>query len=409
MRIRSSHVIAGTLVLIGGFFLVAYIRTSGATKLDGDSRDFLEEVSALRESGQGSSSHDGLIAGGGANTPGAAKIEVETTDFNMGVVDNTKPTTATMAVYNRGDAPLKILDIRTTCGCTQGQMTKNVTGENGKAETVIPPNAKMDMTITLDPFRVPGFHSRKVLTLMSSDPVTPSLEVAVEAQVLPEFTMEPESLELGTIQNGESTEARVVLREANATDLEVTEVRPGRNATRKSGPEDTDVDSGEIQYTLDLKERPQSEWADPERKEWEIVVKFAPDLPVGTFSDSFYILTNTKRVDRFAYRVSANVESFFSVTPTMLSVRNAVDPGSSQIATAVVSSETDFSLDDVEVTGEAFSVAVRDGDKPNTKFLDLGVRPDAGPGLKNESVSFTVRSGDKAVKHTMRAFASVTG
>ncbi|MCL4691176.1 MAG: hypothetical protein KJ060_01490, partial [Candidatus Hydrogenedentes bacterium] len=105
----------------------------------------------------------------------------------------------------------------------------------------------------------------------------------------------------------------------------------------------------------------------------------------------------------------ANVESFFSVTPTMLSVRNAVDPGSSQIATAVVSSETAFSLDDVEVTGEAFSVAVRDGDKPNTKFLDLGVRPDAGPGLKNESVSFTVRSGDKAVKHTMRAFASVTG
>ncbi len=409
MRIRSSHVIAGILVLIGGFFLVAYLRTSGATKLDGDSGDFLEEVSVLRESGRGSASQEGLLSGSKDGSPDSARIDVETNDFHLGLIDNTKPTTEKMAVYNRGTGPLKILDIRTTCGCTQGELPKNAKDEHGKPITVIPPNGKMDMSIVVDPFRIPGFHSRKTLTLISNDPLTPSLEVAVEADVRAEFSMEPEALELGAIENGTPREAKLIIRQVEDTDFEVTEVRPGRNATRKSESGDTDVDSGVVQYSLDLRERPRSEWASPERKEWEIVVTLAQDLPIGVFKDAFYIHTNVERVGRVPYAITANVESFFSVTPTMLSVRNAVDPGSSQIATAVVSSESEFSLDDVEVTGEAFSVAVRDGDKPNTKFLDLGVRPDAGPGLKNESVSFTVRSGDKTVKHTMRAFASVTG
>lgn len=409
MRIRPNHVIAVILIVVGVFFVVAYMRTSGASKVPEDTNEFLAEVRAMREAGQGSTVRDGLLHGGPDGSLGGPKIELEATKLDLGEIDNSKPTTTTLMVYNRGGAPLEISDIRTTCGCTVGEMEKNGFRSDWMPVPFIPPKDQLPMTITVDPFRIAGFDSTKVLTVISNDPVTPAVEIPVTARVRPEFTLEPESLELGSVQNGESNEARVILREADTTDLEVTEVRPGRNATRKTGPEDTDVDSGEILYSLDLNERPQSEWANPDRKEWEILVKFAPNLPVGTFSDSFHILTNTKRLPSFAYRVSANVESFFSVTPTMLSVRNAVDPGSSQIATAVVSSEAEFSLDDVEVTGEAFSVAVREGDKPNTKFLDLGVRPDAGPGLKNESVSFTVRSGDKAVKHTMRAFASVTG
>ena len=31
-----------------------------------------------------------------------------------------------VAVYNRGGAPLKITKVTTSCGCTVGQMTKNV-------------------------------------------------------------------------------------------------------------------------------------------------------------------------------------------------------------------------------------------------------------------------------------------
>jgi hypothetical protein len=409
MRLRSTYIIVSVIGLIGVFFAVAWFRTSGTTGASADPKEFLEEARALRESGRGSTVSDGLLHADGSDAVGIAKLELETDHLEIDEIDNAKPTISTIAVYNRGNAPLRIKTIRTSCACTQGELPTNSTDNDGRPVSVIPPGGQLPMTVTIDPFRIPGFSSTKILTLMSNDPVSPSVEVPVTVTVRPELTLEPENLDLGTIQNGEPAEARIILRQADVPDLDVTGLRPGRNATRNTGPDQKKAASGDVQYELELVERPQSEWKSSDRKEWEIVVRLAPNLPVGAFYDSFHILTNTKRIDTLPYKLSANVESFFSVTPTMLSVRNAVEPGASQIATAVVSSESDFVLDDLEVTGEAFSVAVREGDKPNTKFIDLGVRSDAGPGLKNESVSFTVRSGEKHVKHTLRAFASVTG
>jgi len=407
MRVRPSHLIVTVLVLIGAFFVFAYLRINGAfgvTKSD----DFLKEVRDRRESGRGSESVSGSVHGEG-KIDGGAKIGVETDHFDMGLIDNTKSTSKEMFVYNQGDATLEITEIRTSCGCTQGKLPTNSTRDDGTPITAIPPGGKLPMTVVVDPFRIPGFSSKKVLTLFSNDPISPSQDVIVSAEVRPEYTLEPASLDFGTIENGSAVEAKILLREKDAPDLDITGLRPGRAASRETGPEVGTPDLESSKYTLDLVKRPKADWQSPEHAEWEITVRLAPDLPAGPFNDSFVILSNVKRVDAVGYRLTANVDSFFTVAPTMLSVRNAVDPGNNHIATAVVSSEEDFSIEDLDVSGDAFTVQARQGDKPHTLFIDLGVRQDAEPGLKNERVSFTVRSGGKMVKHSMRAFASITG
>jgi hypothetical protein len=395
------------LALIGFFFLFAYLRMNGAIGAS-KSDNFLEDVRALRDSGRGSGSVDGSIHGGGKIGQGA-KIEVETDHFDMGEVDNTGPTTKEILVFNRGTAPLDITEVRTNCGCTQGKLVANAKTNSGAPVTRIPPGGSLPMSVVVDPFRIPGFISTKVLTLYSNDPDTPSQEVAVTAKVKPEFILEPDTLDFGTIENGSGVEAKILLRESDAPDLDITGLRPGHNASSNSGSDAGTAGLESAKYTLDLKKRAKEDWLSPDHPEWEITVRLAPDLPAGDLNDSFVILSNIKRVDAIGYRLAAKIDSFFTVAPTMLSVRNAVDPGSDKIATAVVSSEVDFSIDELDVSGDAFTVQTRPGDQPHTFFIDLGVRPDAGPGLKNERISFTVRSGEKSVKHTMRAFASVTG
>ena len=407
MRVRTSHLVVTIMALIAIFVLLAYLRLNGAFGVT-KSGDFLEEVKQLRESGGGSDTVAGTIHAVGELYTGA-KIGVETTHFDMGLIDNTKTTSKTMPVYNRGKVALEIPEIRTSCGCTLGELPKNSRKDDGTPVTVIPPGGELPMTITVDPFRIPGFSSEKVLTLFSNDPDSPSVEVIVSATVKPEFTLEPDTLDFGSIEIGSQPEAKILLREVDAPDLDITGLRPGRNASTSPDADGETPDLESAKYTLDLEKRPESAWQSPDHPEWEITVRLAPDLPAGEFRDSFVIESNIKRVDVIGYRIGAIVDSFFTVAPTMLSVRNAVEPGNDHIATAVVSSAKDFSVEDLDVSGTAFTVEIRQGDTPHTFFIDLGVRPDAGPGLKNERVSFTVRSGDKAVKHSMRAFASVTG
>ena len=404
MRIRSNHIVIVVIALLAAFFLLVYLRSTDAT--GGESGNIIEEAKRLRSQGAGSQVTDGTIPGGGAPIELAGSIELPGEVFEAGELVNTGPTVKEIFVANRGKGPLNIAEIKTSCGCTVGEMDKNVVKPDGKKITQIPAGGRMPMKITIDPFRIPGFHSRKTLTVYSNDPKKPQVSIDVAVTIVPEYIAEPAALEFGNLEKGKAAEATMIVREANAKDLDITGVEAGSDAKAKDG---TAGAPESPLYTVDVQKRPVAEWASPDHPEWAVTLRLSPDLPTGSFKDTFFILSNTKRVDRVGFHVSALVDTFFSVSPAMFSVRNPVSPGQAQIATAVVSSEEPLTLEELTVSGEALQVSSRPGDKPNTIFIDLGVRPDASPGLKNEIVSFKVKSGDKSVEHSMRTFASVKG
>lgn len=86
---------------------------------------------------------------------------------------------ATIAVKNVGDAPLKISDVRPSCGCTVAPIDKNLLqpGEIGK------------ISVTMN---ASGFGPvKKSLTVSSDDPVNPSQVIFLSADIRPVMTYEP--------------------------------------------------------------------------------------------------------------------------------------------------------------------------------------------------------------------------
>jgi hypothetical protein len=115
-------------------------------------------------------SPDGLIPG-----QGAPQAELPVSFFDFGRLASTEVVQEQFLVVNRGQAPLRIQRMYTTCGCTVADLSS--------AE--IPAGQAGLVTITFDA----GFHDvtgttvRRGVIMETNDPLAPTLEIWVQAAV----------------------------------------------------------------------------------------------------------------------------------------------------------------------------------------------------------------------------------
>lgn len=403
MKLRASHIVVLVLIALGAVVLLVLLGPSSAVQRD--SGDFLAEARALQKTGAGSTTVAGDLPPVTADPGSVPVIEVETTEFDVGVISNSEPTTKELLVHNKGKRDLKITSIKTTCGCTVGTFDKSSKRPGVTEDAVIPPGSKLPMFVTINPYRIPGFYSHKTLTIYSSDPVNPTTEVQVYAHIDPEFILEPDSLDFGTIELGTPVTKEVRIRQAGTTPMKLEKVETpsprGRRDLRGSAPKEDEL------FSVALAEIPSSEWKQPGHPEWKVTVTLSPNLPIGTFQNQFYIFSDAKRLKKFGYTMKADVTTFFRVEPPIIRVRDKVAVGQDKIATASILGEQPFEVQELSITGKDLTVTTRPGDQPNTVFVDLSVAPDAKPGFKTEMISMIVKSGDKTVPYSTRAFVSI--
>ena len=312
--------------------------------------------------------------------------------FDMGVIGNDKVGVKTLEIKNTGTGKLTILDVKTSCGCTKGYF------KDGKAEVKtakIDAGESAELFVSVDPFRVPGFSSSKTVTLFTNDPDNATLSFDVLAAVQPEFEVEPDQLHLGLINKGENATGQAIVRQLDDSDFDVTAARVGARAN------DT--------YTAALALRPESEWRTPGKREWTLDVALdTSSLRKGLFRDRIYIETNCERLKVYGYMLNADIQTFYSVIPELLHRRDAVDPGTMNVASAVVSADQPITISEMTISDPAVIVSVKQDDSPNTAVLELSVASDASPGVKNATLSFSVVSedGDQA-EHSLRAIVAV--
>lgn len=403
MKLRASHVVVLVLLGIGTLVLFVVLRPSSAGQKE--SGDFLEQARAWQESDVGTKSVAGGVPPVTEDPSVSARLEVETTEFDMGVISNAEPTTKELKVRNTGKRDLKITTIKTTCGCTLGTFNRNSKRPGYDENAVIPPGGEMPMYVTVNPFRVPGFYSHKTLTIYSSDVVNPTLEVQVYAHIDPEFILEPDSLDFGTIEYGSSATKEVRIRQAGTKPLKLEKVETPSPRGRRD-LRDT-VKKEDEPFAVALQDVPENEWKEPGHREWKVAVTLSPNLPLGVFQNQFYIYSDAKRVSKFYYTMKADVKTFFRVEPALIRVRDKVTAGQEKIATATILSEQPFELEDLSISGKDLSLSTRPGETPNTVFVDVNVAPDAKPGFKTETITMKIKSGDKSVPYSTRALVTV--
>ena len=259
----------------------------------------------------------------------------------------------------------------------------------------IPPGGSAELNIKVEPKRIYGFESKKTLTLFSNDPVRPSLEVTVSAKVDPEFSLEPDKLDFGTVAKGSTAVKEMRLRTLIDTPMKVTDVTPVQPDTKEPVP---------IGLHLELIPVPEGEWRTPGHSEYVIRATIGPEMPPGTFDLGIYISTDLKRFRFHRVPVHGTVEAPYSLEMPSNLRTIVIQPNGADAR--------------VKVTAEApvvFENAVADGGTVTASGrnisggMELFFAPVPGltAGRHDERVRVRFRVGDKTFEELfdVRAFA----
>lgn len=297
-----------------------------------------------------SAGEDGLFGGtvlaevrsGGGDQP---KIELEMSTFEMGVIANDKVAHAEMKVYNRGTAPLRIGKVKTTCGCTTGNMRNDV----------ILPGETGILDIHVDPAKIPGYFANKTLTLSSNDPSNPTLRVQVATHVEPEAEFTPMEFQLGDVAHGEAAEGVLHARQLQKETMEFLEI-----AVRRDSP----------YITASFELVPEEDWQVPGKAEYTVRAKLSPDAPAGRYNELIYLKTNIKRQRRISLPFKAVIQGVYSFRPTRVSLRNIIY-GQNYVGVLSVSSKKELEILEVSNSNESVQLSHRPGNRPNTHVFDV--------------------------------------
>lgn len=359
---RSLLILSAVAVLGAAATLVGCSSEPSGTAGDPDEQ-FINEVRREAASTPASAEGPGRITPEGAAAPA---VELQTRTFEMGEIDNTGITVKRMKVYNRGDAPLKISRITTSCGCTTGEMEQNL----------IPAGGEANLIIRVDPTRVAGFYANKVLTLFTNDPRNPTPRVNVISHIKPEVAITPDAFNFGQISTGNEVEMTIRVRQLQDAPFEINDVTPAKA----------------LPYIeTAFEKRPESEWDNPGKAEYDVTARILSNAPAGVIEDWIWLRSNVARSPNIPVKLEANLVGPYTLAPKAVTVRG-VTPGQAEEGVLVLSSGDPVKITSVSNSNGAVDVTYREAEKPNTYFFDVNV-PDRTPsrGIRDTwTIAFTV-------------------
>lgn len=385
MKLRGGHLLFIIVAAVCGLVALVAFYHGRQESWDGagDEEDFLARIHRLQDATP-------LTLGDGPLPPIDAEqdlvpvIALETLDLDLGTVSNTANTKHQLKVFNHGKAPLRISDIKTSCAaCTLGFMPPE--------RAVIPPGGESYIEVLFMPRGVAGFFSQKTLTIFSNDPKQPALTVNVKAAVDPEFSLEPEEIDFGILQKGETPDKTMYLRQLREARVELLDVR-------EFGPNEKEKESGAFHFAFEA--LPESDWTAPDKAEYRITVAPSPLLPPGPFHQRFTIITNVERIPVLWAFAKGEVIAPYTVEPTppkrlMLAPGGLATVPERPGGSAVIKGEHPLQIADIAPESAWVEAVSRPGDTATTAYLDVTLRPDAPEGRHDDAVRFTVLMGEK--------------
>jgi hypothetical protein len=142
----------------------------------------------------------------GAATPSISgtvpKAEIAQPVYNFGTALSGPPIKHIFTVRNVGKAPLKLVKVVTSCGCTAAKPSKEV----------LAPGEIATIATTVDT-RLEHGHSLSVVTLATNDPSKPEIELKIEGDIKPQVTAQPADVNFGNVHHGTAVTREVMLND----------------------------------------------------------------------------------------------------------------------------------------------------------------------------------------------------
>jgi hypothetical protein len=310
-----------------------------------------------------------------------AKIRFETTDLDLGLIRNDEIHHHKLKVYNDGKMPLKITKIDTTCACTMGYVTPET--------ALVQPGGESWIDVTLEPKRVPGFSSHKVLTVTSTDPTQAQVQIQVRSTIDPEFSLDTADIVLGDIPKGEVVERRVRFRQIQDIATTVTGIE-----VLTQGPKAAKIPG----ITARVEEIPEAQWQTPGKREYDIVVVTSPDLSAGLFERNLLLVTDVKRIPKFLITFKGTAIAPYTPSP-VYPERALLTPGiqaGDLVARASFTSTGTLSLSIAGTSNPDLTATVVPGATPNEMYVEAHMPEARMPqALFDEAVTVQVTAEGK--------------
>jgi len=297
-------------------------------------------------------------------------VEVDSTD---------KPILKEFKVHNKGKGDLKITSVNSQCGCTKGKLRDE--------KSTVPPGDFAVIDITVNPQAIHGFESRKYIKIVSNDPNNKQVTVNVISRVDPEFEIEPVPLDFGTVEKGEINEAQLHFRQLKGDPIEILKTTSGNPRARLEAR---------------FEKIPEAEWKTPGLVEYLITVRIPKDFGPGPFNGLLTIQSTCKRMKIYQVNVKATVTSFYTVSAQQLLVRAPIAGRNIPPAKAEIRADQPFEILNLKSSTPDVQLTTNPGVKPNSVVIEAALNPEAKSGRRsNETITFTIKSGDKTLDHTI--------
>lgn len=298
--------------------------------------------------------------GGDVHQGPRCSLSMETLDFgNTGVG---RENDQTVIVTNTGTEPLVIFAVKSSCSCTEGEVASNC----------LLPGERTDLRVAL---KLDGYPKEAVDTFIlieTNDPVTPATRLAVEAVIQPEYVVQPETLDFGTIKCGTRCTKTVSVVQTGPADLAITRVvTPPR------------VDAS-------VREKP-----NPQGKAFEIAVTLSPAPEQKELHSHIILLTNIPRLPRHQIGIQAQFTGVeCKIVPNVLVI--APKPQGSVVGTVVVEGESYLRVTDAMSSIEGLSATIEELEPEKRYQIVLRAGDDLAKSDKAGKLAFNVE--DRGLK-----------
>ncbi len=215
------------------------------------------------------------------------RLQLSQREWDFGQIWTGDPCKIDLGMKNVGDAPLKILDIKSSCGCT--------TAEPGKRE--LAPGESDTMTVTYDTNKT-AKAVKHTVTIVTNDPVKPEIRFVLHGEVWNAFDPQPSpALSFGRV--------RPTSRRSKAIELT-------NNLKEKVYPKLRPVDP-DVPFEIKLEE------IEPGMK-YRLSARIKPPLKLGDNRVKAVIETGVERLPIMSFSASARAMERVSLWPEHLRV-----------------------------------------------------------------------------------------
>lgn len=292
-------------------------------------------------------------------------------EHDFGTVARGAETIYRFEITNLYKQPMKILGVRSSCGCTSPTIENNTINTYQKAFLV----AKFNTHTFV------GLHGA-TLTVTFGAPFPAEVQVRVHGNIRGDVVFTPGAIEFGKVDEGEVREQRINVSYAGRADWKIVDIT-NDNDYFEVQMEEAPRTSGKVNYNL--------------------YVRLKDNVPVGFIKDQLTVVTNDRRTDsqRIPLFVGGHVVPEISVTPETLVLGN-VKAGEPVTRKVVVRGKKPFRILDVNCGDNCFSFDT-DKDSKELHLVEITYRPGDQPGPVKVPVTITTDRPNRTAGLTVSA------